>query len=211
MSNCQTIPAEWHTVTPVQFHEAPLWTRWVLQYSDSSTYSSTDGPWEMAPQAYVKNLEIWYGAEVPDGPFITDTARAAFYVFLPEMGYPVHTWEYMSHLRRTGKVKFGAWVSKKQFQQTRDNVKKLDTWAIYYADGSVVTGDDCLWEEAPLDGVVFVTDPIGRPVAGCDYYYWKDDRIICTHDEKRMLEAVPMIKLGVTSHVEWPPSVNKGV
>jgi len=208
------IPYGWRNITPVALNDKPKWDWWELTYADGRTFGSWDGSWAEAPQGYVKNLSIHYDHTVYDGPYLSDTGHAAFYIFLPEMGYPVHTWEFMSHLRQLRTVKFGAWVRHDYFMAARQEANALPRpyphWVIFYADGTTFTeGQDGTWEDAPLDGVVVIRGRDGGLVQGNDYYYWDNGRLTTTHNIEDMLAtAAPEIKLGTRSYCQWPPPIN---
>ena len=199
-------------VTHLIIAEPPQWTSWQLGYADGSTYENSQGHWNDAPQKYVESLEIWYGADYPGGPFLSETPRAAFYFFNPDMGYPVHTWEWMSRVRQLRQVKFGTWVSRSMFQATRQKAQAVKrpfpAWTIFYADGLEVSERDSSWEEAPMDNVVFIRGRDGALIHGHDYYYWQNGRLINTESVEQMLTSTPEMKLGVTSHVMWPHPIN---
>jgi len=193
------------------------WTQWSLIYRDRSKFTSKDGTWAEAPQAYVRALMIYYGPEATDNPVITETPDAAFYIFVPEMGYPVHTWECMTRMRKLRRIKFGEWVAPSLFKEIKEQANKgfhhrgaatRNAWALYYADGTVVTADDCEWNEAPLDGVVLAIDGVHGMRCGNDYYFWENGAMFCTHDLTHALQSMPEIKLGMTSYVNWPPVCN---
>ncbi len=52
-------------------------------------------------------------------------------------------------------------------------------WKIYYADETVVSSEDCAWEEAPSRGVLAVTSPSGetgqRTAHGRNFYACLND------------------------------------
>jgi len=148
---------------------------------------------------------------------ISETADAPYYIFIPEMGYPVHTWECISRMRKLRRIKFGEWVAPSLFAEMKDKAQQgfhhyglssAPAWALYYADGTVVTATECEWDEAPLDGVVLGIDAVHGMREGADYYFWENGAMVCTHDFTQALQAMPEIKLGMTSYVNWPPACN---
>ena len=192
--------------------DAPLWNTWRLLYVDGSMFSSTQGEWVEAPQGVVQTLELWYGPDVPDGPHKTETSLAAFYVWVQEMGYPVHTWEYVSRLRLLRRVKFGEWIAGSRFHQIASQARTMKPpypkWTMYYANSLVYSADEGTWLEAPLDRVVGIVNAEGVFLSGSDYYYWDNGVLKNTNSQEAMLKAVPEIKIGMTSYVTWPPTVN---
>jgi len=193
---------------------------WKLIYQDLSTFTSADGLWQDAPQSYVRSLETVNNTKVMyhrDGSKTAsdDVVRipfAAFYIWVSEMDLPVHTWDYMSHLRLSGKVKFGQWVVRSHFNRIASLAKTVlpsyPDWTIYYANCSMVSSEDCTWDKAPLDGVIGIVNSEGAFICSHDYYYWKDGKITNTDSQEKMLQAAPEIKIGMTSYVNWPPVVN---
>jgi hypothetical protein len=84
-------------------------------------------------------------------------------------------------------------------------------WAVYYADGSRFGSDDGHWNEAPLDGVLFVAVKDGERTefhSGNDYYaaipapYSEEFTIASTAEIGAILrQYAPWIKHGVwTTH-----------
>lgn len=82
----------------------------------------------------------------------------------------------------------------------------VDSFRIYYANGSAFGSEQGTWEEAPLDGVVLVAVKSGERVeihTGTDHYAQLDDETIAPLDElgPTMREYAKWIKHGVwTSH-----------
>ena len=63
-------------------------------------------------------------------------------------------------------------------------------WRIYYDDGSMFTSEDGAWEQAPTDGVLFVTQKIGDRIVtltGGDHYLMIDGEVIRPDDIGLML------------------------
>ncbi len=79
---------------------------------------------------------------------------------------------------------------------------KRASWAIWYDDGSRFTSQEGSWEEAPVDGVLFVLETFedGKKLVhmGADYYVLKDDGIIdfSTVHLERHLRQIPGWKFG---------------
>jgi hypothetical protein len=79
-------------------------------------------------------------------------------------------------------------------------------WAIYYADGSRFSDEQGAWEDAPLDGVLFVAISDGDRTefhSGNDYYAMLEgETVASTADIGAILrQYAPWIKHGVwTTH-----------
>lgn len=77
-------------------------------------------------------------------------------------------------------------------------------WKIYYDDGSTFDSNDGEWDEAPLDGVIFVVEKVGdRTVfhSGNDYYVMMADTVMTTGDLGPILRKLGFVKFGRwTSH-----------
>ena len=72
-------------------------------------------------------------------------------------------------------------------------------WRIYYDDGRIVTSDDCAWNDAPLDGVLFVLQKSGDKIttqSGADFYFVEEDTIVASGDIGPLLRKLKFIKFG---------------
>lgn len=75
---------------------------------------------------------------------------------------------------------------------------------IYYDNGTTYSSEDGSWNDAPLDGIIFVIEINGEKVnvhSGNDFYYLEDDTIASTGDLNPLLRKMKFIKFGRwTSH-----------
>jgi len=214
----ESVPEGWRSLQLSSDEGRERWTRWQLTYTDGRTFDSNDGAWAEAPQSYVNLMEIWYDrhydwiVSATDYPIAIPTRHAPFYLFIPEMGYPVHAWEWMTRVRKLRCVKFGEWIGFTQYttlcQRMIDQPKPYPTWSLMYADGLLVTSQDTLWEDAPLDGVILARQDDGQLIRGNDYYFWQDGQLKTSHSIEEMLREISEIKIGTTSYVNWPPVSN---
>lgn len=72
---------------------------------------------------------------------------------------------------------------------------------IYYDNGQIYTSEDGYFEEAPLDGVLFILEKVNDRIithSGADYYVQVDDSIVATGDLGPILR-----KLGWIKHGRW--------
>jgi hypothetical protein len=79
---------------------------WFLSYDDGRRYRSDDGPWNEAPWGPVKEL-----VRVKSASEHIKVANAPFYFYTSYVDFPVHTWCPHACIRRTGRVKFGTWMT----------------------------------------------------------------------------------------------------
>jgi hypothetical protein len=90
----------------------------------------------------------------------------------------------------------------------------LTRWAIYYDDGAVFSSADGAWEDAPLDGVLFVLYQEGDRVvtqSGADHYILLDDTIAATGDLGPFLRSLKVIKFGRWTSIKKYEAVSKRV
>lgn len=87
-------------------------------------------------------------------------------------------------------------------------------WRIYYDDGRIVTNDDCIWNEAPTDGVLFVLQKIGDRIvtqSGADYYVMIDDTVAATGDLGPLLRKLGFIKFGRWTSIKQYEAIGRRV
>ena len=81
---------------------------------------------------------------------------------------------------------------------------KVTKWKIYYDDRSTFSDEDGEFDEAPLDGVLFIIQKRGdivETLSGGDFYYMVDGEIVSTGDINPLLRSLKFIKFGRwTSH-----------
>ena len=73
-------------------------------------------------------------------------------------------------------------------------------WKIYYDNGQTYSSDDGSWDDAPLDGVLFVVEVAKggkvNVLSGNDFYLRIDDTVMATGDMNALLRRFPFIKYG---------------
>lgn len=88
-------------------------------------------------------------------------------------------------------------------------------WAIYYDDNSVFTSEDGAWEDAPLDGVLFVLQKFDGDIvhtqSGADFYYLVDDTAVGTGDLGPFLRSLKVVKFGRWTSIKRYEEVSKRV
>lgn len=90
----------------------------------------------------------------------------------------------------------------------------MNGWRIYYDDGSIFTSEDGAWNDAPLDGVLFVLQKIGDKIttqSGADFYYLIDDMAVATGDIGPLLRSLKYIKFGRWTSIKRYEAVGKRV
>jgi hypothetical protein len=90
----------------------------------------------------------------------------------------------------------------------------MERWALYYDDGRIVTDADCAWDDAPLDGVLFVLSKRGdrvTPQSGADFYYPEDDLVVATSDLNPLLRKLKFIKFGRWTSISKYEAIGKRV
>lgn len=90
----------------------------------------------------------------------------------------------------------------------------MERWAIYYDDGSIFTSEDGTWNDAPLDGVLFVLQKVGDraiPQSGADFYYLIDDTVAATGDLGPFLRSLKIIKFGRWTSIKKYEAVSRRV
>ena len=88
----------------------------------------------------------------------------------------------------------------------------MDRWALYYDDGRIISNEDCAWDDAPLDGVLFVLSKKGDKVtvqSGGDFYYPEDDVVVATADLNPLLRKLRFIKFGRWTSIKKYEAVSK--
>lgn len=90
----------------------------------------------------------------------------------------------------------------------------IERWAIYYDDGRIITSDDCAWNDAPCDGVLFILTKRGDRIetqSGGDFYYVEDDCVVSTSDIGPLLRKLGIIKFGRWTSIKKYEAVGRRV